>query len=484
MSIFALISSKFSDKQSVFRNFSVLMVCHLLTNLIGLFSNIYVARKLQPELFGLYGVVTTWVTLLVTYASLGMQQVVIRKVAVDQCNSLYYYNLSRLGRYLGSIIVSIAFLLYSRYFTSLSFELLVIIILNLFFNITFDTVQNIAFGMQRMELNGYVNVFGQLTLFVLYLLLPSSLITVENVLYILLFVTVVRYVVYLFFCKREHIFQNVNTIKIKVVDVWKLVKESFPFYLLAVFTLFTTQFPVLYLTSYAGNQEVAFFNTANKIMIPLSLTISTLLSSLYPKLVQDAAISTNKLISRFKTISLLFVFMGCYCCLSLAFFGTEVTTLLYGDFYKKASDVIVYQCWYLVFNALFSLIGSTLASLKRDKGLMILSFAYAAVNTPLLWYFSHYGAIFLSYGFIIGCFINMIYHYGYLNMVFNWQLKYCFTIKLFGIILFGLFLTYFCASIGNLGIRFVLWMILSAFTLAAGYKYTKNKIALYDSLHS
>lgn len=484
MSVLALISSKFSDKQSLFRNFSVLMVCHLLTNLIGLFTNIYVARKLQPELFGLYGVVTTWVTLLVTYASLGMQQVVIRKVAVDQSNSLYYYNLSRFGRYAGSIIISIAFFIYATYFTSLSLELLVIIILNLFFNVTFDTIQNIAFGMQRMELNGYVNVFGQLTLLVLYLLLPASFINVENVLYILLFVTAVKYLVYLFLCKREHIFQNVNKIRIKIVDVWKLTKESSPFYLLAIFTLFTTHFPVLYLTSYSGNQEVAFFNTANKIMIPLSLTINTLFSSLYPKLVQDAAISTNRLISRFKTTSLLFVFGGCYSCLSLAFFRTEITTFLYGECYLKASDVIVYQCWYLVFNALFSLIGLSLASLKHDKGLAVLSFAYAAVNTPLFWYFSHYGATFLSYGFIIGCVINMIYHYAYLNMIFNWELNYCFTIKLFGIISLGLFLTYYCASIDNLGVRLTLWIVLSVFTLSVGYKYMKNKIARYDSLHS
>ena len=66
------VKRKFLDKQSICRNFSVLMVCHILSNGIGLLTNIYVARKLQPDLFGLYGVVITWVALLVVYSSLGL----------------------------------------------------------------------------------------------------------------------------------------------------------------------------------------------------------------------------------------------------------------------------------------------------------------------------------------------------------------------------------------------------------------------------
>lgn len=461
VSLLTILKGKFLDKKSIFRNFSVLMLCHLISNGIGLLTNIYIARKLQPDLFGLYGVVITWVSLLLVYSSLGIQQVVIRKVAIDQKNSTYYYNVSRIARYLGTFIVSVIFCVYVRIFTNLSTEILVIIIINLFFNITFETVQNVAFGMQRMELNGYINVMGQVLLFVSYVILPSSLINVENVLYLLLISTVLKYSAYLFLCKRDGIFKNEDKIKISSLEILRLVKESVPFYMLAIFTVFTTQFPVIYLSNYSGNHEVAYFNTANKLMVPMTITINTLLSSIYPKLAQEALCSITKLANRFKTVSYFLLLFGGYCCMSIAFFRNEFVTFLYGESYIEAADVMVYQCWYLVYNAIFYLIGYSLAAMKHDKGLAILSMCFALVNTPIFWFLSHYGAIPLSYGFVLGATINMVYHILYLNKTLSYQLTGYFIIRLFGFFISGLILSYICSSLGNLLLRVLLWLVLS-----------------------
>lgn len=463
MKFFAVLQSRFANKQGLFRNVSVLMVCHAVSNLLGLLTNIYVARKLQPDLFGLYGVVITWVSLLVVYSSLGIQQVVIRKVAVDQNNSIYYYNISRIARYLGTLVVSVIFYIYARICTNLSIEILFIIIVNLFFNITFETVQNVAFGMQRMELNGYINVMGQVLLFVSYVLLPSSFINVENVLYLLLIITAVKYITYLILCKRDGVFKDEDKIKISNIDILNIVKESIPFYMLAICTVFTTQFPVIYLSNYSGNQEVAYFNTANKLMVPMTITINTLLASIYPKLAQEAKCSIKKLADRFKTMTCAFLLFGGYCCMSIAFFCCEFVTFLYGENYLGAADVMVYQCWYLVYNAIFCLIGYSLAAMKRDKGLAILSLCFALVNTPIFWILSHYGALPLSYGFVLGAIINMIYHIIYLNKTLCNQLSRHFIYKLFGFFIIGLLLSNMCSLLEDMFVRVVLWMLLSSF---------------------
>lgn len=466
---------KFSDRQGLFRNFSVLMICNIITNIIGFVINIYIARKLQPALFGLYGVVTTWVTLLTVYSSMGIQQVVIRKVAVDQDNSTYYYNLSRIARYGGALIVSLIFCIYSFYNTDLSIELLLIIIANLFFNNTFETVQNIAFGMQRMELNGYVSVLGQLILLIIYIILPASYITINNVLYILLFVMIFKYLFYLILSKKDHIFQNAEKKEVRLKAVFNLIKESLPFYILAVFTMFSSQYPVIYLATYSGNEEVAFFNTANKIMVPMSMTIGTLLSSIYPKLAQEAEISIDRLVSRFKSVSMLFIFTGCYACLSITLFRNEILLFLYGESYASAGEVVIYQSWFLVFHALFCLIGSSLAAAKHDKALANLSLFYAAVNTPLLWFFAHYGATYMSYGYIIGAVINMTYHITFLNKVCEWKMKKSFFMLFGGAITIGILTSSICALIDSFLVRCIMWLTLSLLSLATLYSAIKTK---------
>ena len=189
----------------------------------------------------------------------------------------------------------------------------------------------------------------------------------------------------------------------------------------------------------------------------MTITINTLLSSIYPKLAQEAMTSIKQLADRFVVVSLFILFVGGYFCICIALFSTEIVTFLYGDSYHNAADVMVYQSWYLVFNAIFCLIGYSLAAMKRDKGLATLSICFGAVNTPIFWYLSHYGAVMLSYGFVIGGIINMTYHIIYLNRAVNKQLGRYYYTRLFGCCVFGLVITYLCTSINNFITKGIIW---------------------------
>ena len=184
------------DKQGFFRNFSVLVVCNLLVNVINLFTNMYLARQLGPELYGQYGVLITWSTLIQTVASLGVQQVAIRAIARDQSNSKYYFKLSMIARSIGFISIVPWFVLYFSFHEQYDTFFIVAIVLNALMLFLWYSFQNVAFGMQRMEYTGYINVVGAAVLLLTYLVLPSKVVSVSVVILLLIIIELLKDVIY------------------------------------------------------------------------------------------------------------------------------------------------------------------------------------------------------------------------------------------------------------------------------------------------
>ena len=274
-----------------------------------------------------------------------------------------------------------------------------------------DGIQNVAFGMQRMEYTGYINVGGTALLFLIYFILPNEWLSVFSVLAALVIVAVIKNICYYKQCVAEKLFTYSQNRKIAYSDIINLTKESFPFYLLAVLTLFSTQWPVIFLAEHSGTTEVAYYNTANKIIAPTSLMLSTLMSAFFPNLAKEYIADKKRFISKVNSMFKFLIVGGVFCAVSLALFRDELVLLFFGTEYQSTGNVLLSQCWYLVFHAIFALMGNVLAAARKEKLLATLAFLYALVNTTIFWNASYYGAQILSYGLIIGCIINLSYHY-------------------------------------------------------------------------
>lgn len=434
------IKDRLLSKESFFHNISILFLCNILVNLIGLFINMYLARVLKPEGYGEYGLVLSWGNILLVFSSLGIQQVAIRSIAQHQDKSAFYFWVSFAARLIGYAAVAILFSIYFAVFINKPFLVLPIILLYTFVLTVWDGIQNLAFGMQRMEYTGYINLFGQLSLFVLYIIIPKSTVDVIVVLMLMVAIGALKDIGYYFKCKRERLFKGTKrVVSVSLVsDVKAIVKESFPFFILSVFTLFTTQFPVLFLDRNAGVTEVAYFNTANKVMVPMTMMLNTIMVALFPNLSKDAFSNPSLFLDKIIKILTTMFPLAVYICCLIALFRNEIVYILFGDAYKSTGVVMSTQCWYIVMNFLFCLFGNVWAATKHDKLLSILSIVYACVNTPILWYTSRYGATIMSCGYIIGAVINMTYHYGFFLKTLNYRLSRLFSIKLFTLLGIGI----------------------------------------------
>lgn len=467
------------NKQSFLRNFSVLTMSNIIVNVLGLFINVYLARTLKPTLYGEYGVILTTAGIFYTLSSLGLQQIVIRSIARNQDNSKYYFQISLIARITGMLLAIVIFVIYSSIIDKeYSFLLYVLILLYMITMSGWDAFQNVAFGMQRMEYTGYINVIASTILLIIYLVLPKEFLNLDVIFIFIAIIHTGKLVLYYYNIKKNNFLTGVYCKKTDLKpNIHKLLKESFPYFILAVFTLFTTQMPVLFLDFNAGATEVAFFNTANKLLVPLTLLISTAMTALFPEL-SKLYVQDKKLFQKRVRISLHFlIILGVYCAIIVTLFRNEVVQLLYGAEYSSTGLIMAYQCWYVVLFSIFWFFGSVFGAVDKQNLLAKLSIVYALISVPILWYASKFGAEWVSIGYIVISVINMTYHFYFFQKVLPEKIKFADTLKDFGIIVVSFVSCMLLPVHISIYIRISIGLLVSLLTFIALKKsYLINKI--------
>ena len=168
---------------------------------------------------------------------------------------------------------------------------------------------------------------------------------------------------------------------------------------------------------------------------------------------------------------------GIFCAVSLALFRDELVLLFFGTEYQSTGNVLLSQCWYLVFHAIFALMGNVLAAARKEKLLATLASLYALVNTAIFWNASYYGAQILSYGLIIGCIINLSYHYYLFHKNITGFISPLNMLIIIGIILFFIGISFALLPHFTLFVRSLIW-ILTTITLVIFNKNIRAFIKL------
>lgn len=455
------------------RNFSLLSSGELAARAIAMFTNIIIARWLAPERYGEYALLLTYITLFQVVATLGLRHMVIRTIAINQDKSRYYFYIATLWRLIGYLFCIAVIYVYNLvnplgYDTFFYFALLA----GIFFESFLDNFQNVAFGMQRMEWTSIVNVSVSALTLLAYSVLPAGYIDITNIVIIFLAAALTKNILYYACLVKSRLLKGEASFgKIKREDSSYIIKNSFPYYILAIFTLFSSQFPIIFLKDNCGIQEVAYFNTANKLLLPLMLFLNTAMTALFPNqsilFAKDKAAFNGKA----KQILTLLCILGVFCAAVISLFRSELVMLLYGNEYKATGNVMAYQCWYLVLYALFCFIGGTFGAANRQKLLATTSIVYAVVSAPILYWFSKHGAEGLSVGYLVASVVNMTYNYYYLNRVIDHALTKAFTFKLFSLIVLAFTLSNLVPESTPLYIKIILLLAMSG----AAY-LSKNRI--------
>lgn len=427
-------------KGSFFRNFTVLMSGEALAHAFNMVINIILARKLAPDSYGLYALFLTYVTLFFTFSTFGLRRIVIRCIARDQDSSKKYFVISLVLRFYGVILSSIGFIIYNKINPVFDDNYIVLMILaGVFLQSYWEGFQNVAFGMERMETTSYINVGMSFILLLTYLCMDSSLITVKLIIGIYIINFFAKDCLYLFSLFKQRLIKGVYRYEKSEFRLLQknMLTDSMPYYILNIFSLVSTQLPILFLNSNSSITEVSYFNIANKLLLPMTLFIHSALVALFPNQAKEFVRNQQRFTTKASLMLYFISVVGTISCLIISLFKNEVVLLLYGENYASTGNVLTLQCWYMILFSMFGFIGNTLGAADKQKWIASLSIFYACVNAPLLWYCSKNGAIGLSYGYIVGALLNMTYHIYYLQKAMPVKIPTRTFICFFGVMLSG-----------------------------------------------
>jgi O-antigen/teichoic acid export membrane protein len=427
----------------VVNNFSALTLSNILVQGITIFSSIKIARSLAPDDFGLFSYLLTLSYIYSILGGLGMRQVIIRTVAVHPNQSTLLFKKSFLLRMLMFLPLVAGILVYNSYFSKIKLDEISLFLLggNILFLSIWDTLESINYGHQNMKLPSIVQLVFTVLWVVVILILPASMIQVNVVLGITVILQILKTGVLYLFSIRKNFISFISTTKEKLQV--NLVKESSSFFLLSVFTLITTQIPVVYLEQNSTDTEIAYYNIALRIIGPVQMLLLTFMNVLYPVIARIFAKDTNKFSNTIKNVYIFLLLLGNAGAFTLSLFSKELIFLMYGEAYGQAAQVFNIQIWYTILYSTLCYIGMILSAINKQVLLAKLSFAYALIATPSLFIGSKFGAIGLSVGFLVGALLNLTYHYYYLQKSLPEEIPWKVILASFGVFFLLMLVTYF-----------------------------------------
>lgn len=433
---------------AIFRNFSVLTGTNIFIQLLSVLSSIRIARLLQPQGYGLYNLMLIQAGIFSVIATWGLSSVVIRYVARNRSDSGYIFHISNKIRLVTTLIAILAFLLYNILISkdSLSFFFLFLLSTLIIFQSFWESIQSIAFGNERMQSSGYINlIFTGLWVLSVYII-PKNSFNINILLTLFIITQIFKTISYYLWLNKNFLNDNSISSLNPEITIVNIIKQSNYFLLLAIFTAVQNQVPILFLNHFSKVDQVGIFNLGNRILSPMQLALSMALTSLYPSFSRLAI--TNKVLftERIKNLMNFLVIVGVSCCICLTLFSKEVVLLLYGEAYLESARVILIQCWFTVLFSLFCTIGMVLGSYDKQRLLAVLSIIYCIVGTPFFLFGAKNGAIGLAWAFLIAGFLNMTYQWIIFKKLFSPLLSYSYTFKLFSFLIL--------ATIGSLFIEF------------------------------
>jgi O-antigen/teichoic acid export membrane protein len=418
----------------VFKNFSYLTIGTVIAQLISLVTILKITNILNPEDYGLFTFLIAQGMLLLRIGDLGNSNIVIRTIARDPSRTNDILVNGAILRVLAIIGLFIFYSIYNQYFGSLSFNNLMLIFVFSLLSCFSNLFELIFHGNQKMLPSAIINFVYSVIWFtiVFFVLEKGESITFIFLLYIS--ITLVKGILYLAFIKYYKLFKGrVQGFK---VSSKQMIKESWPYFTMILILLPLTSLSNNFLDINSTNTEIGYFNLSDRLLGPISLVIGISLSALFPNL--SAMWSNNKeKFHRYLSVGFgLYMLGSMLVCFIFTLFSKEIVVLLFPESYFPAIRVSQMKVWYLFFISVDSLLGVVLGAANREKLILRFSVVYFIICTPVLFYSSKFGALGISYGYVISYGVSLIYVWLTFKKSLKIKIHYDAPIWILAIVLF------------------------------------------------
>ncbi len=398
-----------------FANTSWMFAEQILRMVAGLLVGIWVARYLGPEQFGVFSYAIAFASLFSSIAKLGLDGIVVRDLVKEpELRDVYLgtaFWLKLMGALLMLGVVTITMQLTS------SDPLTNLYILIIASGAVFQSFEVVDFYFQSKVLSKFVSICKMTQLLISSLLKLYFIFTGAELIYFVLITLVDQvtlslslYIAYRF-QKLGSFYEHFNKEIAK-----QLLKDSWPLIFTGLVIIIYMRIDQIMIKEMLGEREVGLFSAAVRLsevwyFIPVIIS-----SSLFPSIVNAKKISEELYLGRLQHLYAVMIWVAIIIALLLTFVSNWVVTLLFGEAYREAGQVLAIHIWAGVFVFIGVASSKWFLSEGLQRYLTINTVAGAILNIVLnLFLIPRYGI----YGSAIATVISQALASYLMNIVFR-----------------------------------------------------------------
>ncbi len=393
--------------QQAIGNTGWLMSEKVLRMAVGLFVNVWIARYLGPEKFGLLNYALAFAFLFLPFVTLGLDEIVVRNIVRDpECRNETLgtaFVIKLIGGTVAFIAATVAAILL-RATDTLSHWLVAIIaagtlfhsinIIDIWFNSQVQTKyavlsRNIAFAICTVIKIAMILTKAPLTAFAVVVTIETAIAAAG---------LIIAYRV------REGSFRKWRA---TVSTAKNLLKDSLPLVLSFVSVGIYQRIDQVMLQEMSGSSEVGIYAAAVRLSEVWAFIPNAIFWSVYPSIVKARQVSEEQFYGRLQKFYNLVVLLAYSVALPMTFFSQWLVDCLFGEAYSRAGLMVAWLIWAQVF-----------ISLEIAKSAFL-----AAMNWYTIYFLSVFSGCILN---IVICYL-LIPRYGGMGAVVASILAYWFV---------------------------------------------------------
>jgi O-antigen/teichoic acid export membrane protein len=323
-----------------FKNTSWLFAEKFLRMVVGLFIGVWVARYLGPDKFGLLSYAHSFVGLFTIFATLGLDEVVVRELVKDESRRDSLVGTTFWLKLFGAFLVLLV-LAFAINFTSndVDTHILVFIIASA---TIFQSFNIVDFYFQSKILSKFVAYANFISLFISTIVKIALILSHAS---LLAFAWVVLFDSFVLACGFIYFFLKHSTFRIKYLIFYKstaidLLKDSWPLIFSGGVLMIQARIDQVMIKEMLGSLEVGYYSVAMRLIEAVAFIPMLLKSSLYPSIqsakIQSKALYQDRLLNFYRINFLFFLVLA----IPIFIFAEPIIVLLFGIEYQPAGVLL------------------------------------------------------------------------------------------------------------------------------------------------
>lgn len=331
--------------QAIISNSGWLLVDKVLRVGVGLLVGVWIARYLGPEQFGLWSFSTSFTALFSTFATLGLDGIVIRELVKnpEKHNALLgsAFILKLVGG-LVAILLSLIAILLMHSGETLTIWLVAISAAGF----VFQSINAIDFYFQANVKSRYT-VISSNVVFVLMAMMKIYLLLVSAPLIAFAWAGLGEIALSAMFLLLAY---HVNHHKIRDWHydrqlMGRLLKDSWPLILAGLAVMLYMRLDVVMLQEMAGKQEVGIYAAATKLSEAWYFLPTIIVSSVSPSIIKAHSLDSVQYISKLRQLYFIMAWLAIGVSLPLSLLSSTIVNALIGHEFAAAGPVLAIHLW-------------------------------------------------------------------------------------------------------------------------------------------